>query len=264
MAGFDFFFRNADNLAPYVDACIRAAKSRSRQLGCRWRVQQLEDDVVRCVVDGQSRRLDLLGRALEQDLPTVCEGVRGELAPRQARQIGTGFAELYLKGRDVDHADDEVQVLRKRHESSLYYPLYDFVNAGRGTPALRARLRVTEDIVTDFGLGRYPDEVLLEELHTALEQTLRLLLLGTVQERAHWPALVSTAKAQGFLGWSGVDWTNAVGHPHTDRALLRDLTRRRNVSKHDHFDHADTWLTEHWDCVGYMLERLVRLLPVST
>jgi len=172
-----------------------------------------------------------------------------------------GFAELYLVGRDINHSDD-VQVLRKRPELSIYYPLYEFANATNSTAALRARLRVTEDIVTDFGLGRYPPEVLLEELHTAFEQTFRELLPGA-PDRANWPTLIKAAKAAGFLSWSDDDWTSTVEHPHTDSQLLKDLTKRRNVNKHRRSDPSDLWLAEHWDCVAYLLERLVRQLGIN-
>jgi hypothetical protein len=160
MAGFDFDFRYVDEYLPYVEVCLQASKSRARQLRCRWRVEWLRDRTGRrCVVDGNTRRLDLLGRALEHDLPSVCEGGRADLPSSRARQLGLGFAELYLAGRDF-YRGDSVQTLRPKRELSTYYPLYEFADPNRGSAALRARLRVTEDVTTDFGLGRYPPEVL--------------------------------------------------------------------------------------------------------
>lgn len=258
MAGFDFDFIHTDAQAPYVEACVAAAKSRARQLGCRWRVQRLPGGGLRCVVDGQTRRLDLLGRALEHDLPSVCEGVRAGLSPSLARNTGLGFAALFLEGRDLSR-DEGTQVLRARPALSTYYPLYDFVDGTNGSEALRARLRVTEDVVTDFGLGRYPPQVLLEELHTALEQTLRELL-PSGPKRANWPTLLDGAQHAGFLSWSESDWYRVVQHRHSDSRLLADLTKRRNINKHRRSDPTDPWLGEHWDCVGYLLERLVRNL----
>jgi hypothetical protein len=100
----------------------------------------------------------------------------------------------------------------------------------------------------------------VEELHTALEQTLRELL-PAVQDRARWPELLKMAKKGGLLDAAAQgSWLTMTGHPHTDIELLRSLTKRRNVSKHRTADPSDTWLFEHWDCVAFLLERLVRHL----
>ena len=258
MAGFDFDFRYKDDLNPYVEACLRAAKSRARQLGCRWRVFRLDNGVLRCVVDGQTRLLDLLGRALVHDLPTVCEGVSPGLPPKQARQVGHGFAELFNRGRDSSR-DDEVQVLRRWSAQMTYFPLFDFADVRKWSSALRARLQVTEDVVTDYGLDRYPPVILLEELHTALEHTFRELL-PSVRPRATWPELRSAAAAQGLLPWSRGDWSREVGHSHSDDELLDALARRRNASKHQRANPNESWLSDHWQCVALLLERLVRHL----
>lgn len=212
----------------------------------------------RCIVNGNTRSLYLLGRALEHDLPIVCEGVRAGLPSSRARQLGLGFVELYLVGKDVNRGD-EVQILRLRRELSTYYPLFDFVNPNRGSPTLKARLRVTEDVATDFALGRYPIEVLLEELHTALEQTLRELL-PHVHERARWPDLLRRAEKDGLLTSSQEIWMAAVEHSHTDMELLRSLTTLRNASKHRMAEARDAWLVDHWQCVAFLLEGLVRHL----
>lgn len=220
MAGFDFDFTFSDVQAPYVEACVAVAKNRARKLGCRWRVSPLPKGGLKCVVDGQSRRLDLLGRALEHDLPTVCEGVRAGLPPNVARKTGLGFASLFLVGRDASR-DEGLQVLVARPILTTFYPLYEFVDGTGGSEALRARLRVTEDIVTDFGLGRYAPEVLLEELHTALEQTLREML-PQASERANWPTLLDAARQASLLNWSENDWNRLVNHRHSDQQLLKD------------------------------------------
>jgi hypothetical protein len=258
MAGFSFDFTYADEFLPYVEVCLRAAKSRAHQLNCRWRTVRLPDaGRRRCIVDGNTRRLDLLGRALELDLPSVCEGVLPGLTPRRARQLGLGFAELYLIGRDVDLGEG-VQTLKPRSGTSLYFPLYE-VAPESGSSSLRARLRLTEDVITDFGLDRYPASVVLEELHTALEQLLRELL-PKVPPRAHWPSLLTNALAEGIVTDSSERWEWVTDHPHTDVALLGELTTRRNSAKHRDYDPEDPWLSEHWECVSLLLERLAARL----
>lgn len=255
MAGFDFEFSFNRDHEPYVEACIRVCKGRARALGCRWRVRRLGlQDRRRCTVDGNTRRLDILGRALEHDLPTVCEGVTGRLSPSRARALGLGFADLYLLGRDTT-LGEELLVLRPKSATSLYYPVYSFTDTTRASPRLGARLRITEDVLSDYGLARYESVVVLEELHTALEQTLRELL-PSVDKRSRWPELLGAARDAGLLG--RLTW--AAPHEHLDSELLRDMTRRRNAAKHRDGDPNDDWLHEHWECISLVLERLVSAL----
>lgn len=244
MAGFDFEFSFNPEHAAYVEACMRACKGRAHGLGCRWRVQRIGlQHRRRCSVDGNTRRLDLLGRSLEHDLPTVCEGVTGHLRPSRARALGVGFADLYLLGRDTTRGE-ELLALRPKSAPSLYYPAYSFTDTTRASARLGARLRITEDVLSDYGLGRYESVVVLEELHTALEQTLRELL-PSITRRARWPELLDAAGEAGLLG--GLTW--AAPHEHLDSELLSDMTRRRNAAKHRDGDPNEDWLSEHWECI---------------
>ena len=261
VAEFDFEFSCTDNQQVYVDACLKGAKTRAHTLGCSWRVERLEDRTWRCTIHGQTRRLDLLGRALERDLPIVCEGVLGTLPPRRATALGCGFAELFLLGRDVDRGDGR-QVLRELQMTSLYYPVYEFTAQSEGSERLWARLRVTENIVTDFGLGRVESVVVLEELHTATEQALRRLL-PEAAERTNWPTLVDLAQSAGYLSKDSVRYRLAVGpdHDHTDRELLLGdgMNRRRNAAKHRGGNPHDPWVSAHWECLSLLLECLVNV-----
>ncbi len=255
VAGFDFDFTYAPEYHRYVESCIRAAKTRAHQLGCRWRTARLRNQSGRrCIVDGQTRRLDLLGRALELDMPAVCEGVDGRLAPSRARKLGIGFANLYLVGRDVN-LGERPQVLKPKSDATLYFPLYE-VSSDRASGGLVARLRVTEDVITDYGLGRFPDAVLLEELHTALEQVLREAL-PEAPRGAKWPDLLARAQSRQLIHDAVERWAGTEEHAHNDVGLLRELTRRRNAAKHRAYDPDDPWLAEHWECSCLLLERLV-------
>lgn len=253
MAGFDFGFTFPRGYGPYVEACLRASKSRARRLGCRWRTEWAEGSTVRrCVIDGRPARLDLLGRALELDLPTVCEGVGGSLPPSRARALGTGFANLYMVGRDTE-LGEEVQELRERKATTIYFPMFEAASASQSS-RLSARLRVTEDVLLDFGLGLYPSEVVLEELHTALEQVLRERLgagpgpgFAELRKRALACGLTSNNDQ--------ARWCDLVEHEHTDDDLLEDLRQIRNKAKHDEGESA-AWCAEHWMCLGLLTARL--------
>lgn len=266
MAGFDFDFTYTDLQRPYVDACIRVSKTRARALSCSWRVKDLNERTMRCEVNGQTRRLGLLLRALETDLPIACEGVMGGLPPRRASRLGRGFAELLFIGRDVNLGDD-LQTLREVKELRLYYPVYEFSPGASTPPILQARLRITEDVVTDFGLGRVEPVMLMEELHTAMEQTLRELL-PQVPQNARWPTLVDRAEQAGHLsGNTGRSQLEGVpGHSHTDRDLLlsEGINTRRNRAKHGGGDPDDPWISDHWECLSLLLERLVLSASASS
>ncbi|WP_172411739.1 hypothetical protein [Arthrobacter globiformis] len=272
MAGFDFDFSYSVDQQLYVDACIQAAKRRAHTLKCRWRVQRFPGaGRLRCIVDGQTRSLDLLGRVLEHDIPTICEGVRGGLTPEQARHLGIGFTELFLVGRQAS-VEEGCQVLIAVKQTTLYFPVFDFVEQRKGSPQLRARLRITEDVVTDFALGRYEPAVMLEEFHTALEHTLRELFQDLPRKKANWPGLIEAAEAAGYLysepGYprqSEADQpedSHSEGelHSHSDKLLLAELTQRRNRAKHEGGEPSDQWLFQHWQCVGAILETMVKRL----
>lgn len=217
----------------------------------------------------------MLGRVLEHDLPTICEGVRGGLTPEQARRLGTGFTELFLVGRHAN-VEEGCQVLKAVKQTSLYFPVFDFVEQGKGSPLLQARLRITEDVLTDFGLGRYEPAVVLEEFHTALEHTFRELFPELPRKKANWPGLIEAAEAAGYLytesGYLGQTEPDDAEdshaeekfHFHSDKLLLTELTQRRNRAKHRGADPSDPWISQHWQCVGGVLETMVRKLQPST
>lgn len=253
VAGFDFEFTYTDQQRPYVEACIRAAKARARTLHCTWRTQWVSGTVRRCVIDGQTRRLDLLCQALYADLPSVCEGVTGRLTPKRARALGMGFVELMVRGRDVNLGEG-VQRLREMADTTLYYAYFELTGGARLSEHLTARLRVTEDVIMEYTLGRYPAVVFLEEMHTAFEHVLREAL---GMERGDWPALRKAATKAGLLGTRDDEWPFVTGHNHTDAELLGEFNTRRRDARHSAKAADEQWIGEHGECVCLLLERFI-------
>jgi hypothetical protein len=146
--------------------------------------------------------------------------------------------------------------LREVTDTSLYYPVYEFTNDRIRSENLRARLRITEDVVTDFALGRLERVVVMEELHTALEQSMRELLPDASQW-TKWPKLVELAGKAGHLDLDRLAY--AAGDQHTPENLLLDegINKRRNAAKHRDGDPDDSWITDHWQCLAMLLEHLV-------
>lgn len=98
MTSFDFDFSCAPEQQCLLDACLPAAMFRARKLHLRWRNERQGDFVLRCIIDGNGRRMDLLARVLESDMPLVAEGVLGTgVAPARRRRLGLGFADLYIR-----------------------------------------------------------------------------------------------------------------------------------------------------------------------
>lgn len=260
MAGFDFDFTHAPEWTPFIEACIRASKSRARRLRVSWRVEQLPDQVTRCIVNGQTRRLDLLGISLESDLPSVCEGVNlPGIAPTLARQFGTGFAELFLRGRDVNLGED-VQEYRPHKAATLYYGVYDLAWGGSNVSDLWARLRITESLLADYGLGRLPPVVLLEELHTACELTLKELIDGGEDRKNFWQ-LVAEADNRGYLPSSGQFPNMGLDScDHSGREILIMLKDWRKDARHKNEGDFEAWLARHWECIALLVEQLARRL----
>lgn len=121
VAGFDFDFEYDPDLELLLGVCVQAARSRARTLHVSWRTVSVDASTTRCIVDGRGRRLDLLGHALERDLPLVAEGAHhvGVPLPRR-RRLGLGFADLYLRGYDM--RNDSAMRLRGRGQTTYYFP----------------------------------------------------------------------------------------------------------------------------------------------
>lgn len=255
MAGFDYKFTFCDEERPYVEACLRASRTRAHRLRCRWRNSRTDPNSIVCTVDGQTRRLDLLGAVLTSDLQCVCEGVDGALPPTRAAALGRGFAELFLRGRDLG-TEGEVLKLCEVADTSLYCPVYEFTSDGVASANLRARLRVTEDVVTGFGLERVERVVVMEELHTALEQTMRELLQDA-DRNTKWPALVRMATEAGYLDMDRLFYSTTHTHTTDDLLLETGINRRRNAAKHREGNPNDHWISGHWECLAMLIEHLV-------
>jgi hypothetical protein len=198
------------------------------------------------VVDGNSRRTDLLGYRLERDLPLVAEGcaIDEGLSSAQRARIGRGFVDMMLRGRDVHH--DSCMVLRGVAHTRYYYPPYDFDCPS--SPRLHARLSITEELLVAWNFDEIAPEVLLEELHTACELVLEELI-NQRSKRLSFAELVAAADEAGLLRRSNDD-TPPV-------RLLTDLKDLRKDVRHRAAVGARQWLNAHWEDVAICLEQLV-------
>jgi hypothetical protein len=260
VAGFTYEFSYTDLQRPYVTASERIGKARARTLSCRWRTSHDDNLLVAYhAIDGPTRRLDLLARVLELDLPMICQGVDGELPPARAYALGMGIADLFLVGRDLERGEGR-QVLRPRKATSLYHPVYEIASDAASAPMLGARLRISETVLADYALGRVDDSVALEELHTAAEKVMRVLVPSS--DRLPWPKLRQECLHRGLLPdpdhfADALTDSAAPGlHAHTPEEVLAKLNEERNPAKHNPNSAVSHWLRDHWECVAYLIEKL--------
>lgn len=246
MAGFDFEFTYSAAQEPIVTVCLSAARARARRLGLRWRWRTVSPRRLLVVVDGNSRRLDLLGYRLERDLPLVAEGCdAGSMTRVERQRVGRGLVNMMLRGRHVDQYG--LMFLRDVSETRWSYPPYDY--ECRDFPRLHARLSTTQEVIVGWNFMETAAEVLLEELHTACE----LVLEETVNKRSKrqsFAQLVRTANEAGLLR----RLSNNETPPSELLVALKDL--RKDV-RHRGAEGAEEWLDEHWEEVAILLERLV-------
>lgn len=246
MASFDFDFRFRPDHQPLVEVCITAAKRRARQLRCRWRIERLGPDTLRCSIDGQTRRLDLLGRALERDLPGVCEGIQGtRFDAGHRRRIGLGFTDLYGRGRDI--GSDRVMSLRGVGRTRFHFPYFDDLDGAPLPEELVDRLWITDGVLLDWLSGVAPSAVLLEELHTAWELALERLANNRAR-RLSFAQLVGAAAEQGLL--------SASGEQSDPVTLLTQLKDYRKEARHRNDQRFEPSLSEHAEDVALLLNRM--------
>jgi hypothetical protein len=250
MAGFDFDFTYRERDGQIVLTCIRAAKRRARSLGVELRWRHVGPRHLRVLVDGNSRRTDLLGYRLERDLPLVAEGCSGIVGPSERARLGRGLADLFLRGRHVEN--EGVMALHGVAETRYYYPPYELDCPA--FPELHARLRITEEVIVAWNFREVAPEVILEELHTACE----LLLEEAVNRRSKrlsFAELVAQADAAGVFADPPELDGFSNGTPSVD--LLTQLKDTRKAVRHRGASGALEWLDEHGDEVALLLEHSV-------
>ena len=253
MAGFDFEFTYTDPQESIVRACLAAARFRARTLRISWRWRTVGQRHLYVRVDGNSRRMDLLGYRLERDLPLISEGCgESSIRPQNRRRLGRGFADLVLRGRNTEEEPEGPMPLRAVTDTRYYYPPYEY-ECPR-FPLLHARLAVTVELIVGWNFNEIPAEALLEELHAACELTLEELV-NRRSKRLSFADLVSTADSSKLF-----DRSQSSIRPNI---LLTELKDLRKGVRHRAAAGARPWLEQHWENVAIVLEELVSRLNQS-
>jgi hypothetical protein len=243
VAGFDYEFKFAVDLVDLVASALAAQRRRARHLGLTMNARNAGPGQVIVQINGNSRRMDVLGYRLAQELPLICEGVSSpRLRPSERRRIGLGIADMYLRGRETTRKSDETMTLHGVAETRYYFPVYEFSPRGAGSEALQHRLRLTEELIADWDVRNISPFTVLEELHTASELLLAELV-PLPRGKDFYPDRLEAAHAGRFLS-------------QDDMQLLTLLSKFRNDARHRADGGFTAWLDSNWESVSLILEGL--------
>jgi hypothetical protein len=216
------------------------------------------------VVDGRWWLIDLLIARLARDLPTICEATplphRG---PVKRRGLGRSFAHIAsqyrLGGSDLRPAG-WVPMLMSRTAQAWETTVFGF--AAPNAPDLELRLRVTAQMLVEWEFEEVAPEVMLEELHTAVELCLKRALWGRYRRQGSFAENVDQAEVRGLLLLPRIKinrWSlRALEHDKTVtvKELLLSLKDARKVARHEARDTALAWLHDWVVSAGEVLEVL--------
>jgi hypothetical protein len=218
MAGYGTTVTVASEHDALMRALLRASQRRARAIKLRMSFRRHVHGATTdwdIGIDGNGYRIAAWSQQLERDLPTVAEGFVG-IPTSVARNIAIS---LVARWAEWCVGDDEASMTVStsgRDRVRWIFPVLDFPE--RPHP-LNARLVIADALIGRWIVGDLPEEVAIEELHTALEALLRHIL--EVGPKPKWTTLVAGVKRVGRL--SGQD----------GRSLDRFNRLHRNRLKHE-------------------------------
>lgn len=208
--------------------------------------------------------IDLLIARLARDLPIICEAVDlSHRSPKNRRGLGRSFAHIAAQYRFSEpdfHPDGWVPRLVSRSNPPWETTVFGF--AAPNAPDLETRLDVTAQMLVSWEFNEVAPEVVLEELHTAAELTLKRVLWGRYRHQGSFAETVDLAEERGKLGLPGARVNRrslrAVEHDKqvTVHDLLISLKDARKVARHEARDTSLTWLQDWAVGAGEVLEVL--------
>jgi hypothetical protein len=163
-------------------------------------------------VDGNGYRIAAWSQQLARDLPRVAEGYSGAGAGRAARFVATSFVarwtELCLGD---DQATDRVTD-NGRDAPRWFWPVIDVPDSD---DPMYPRLVLADGLIGQWLVHELPAEVVIEELHTAVEALLRRRL--SAKRGTKWPMLLRTARARGLISSGDVQRLDRFAIAHRNR-----------------------------------------------
>jgi hypothetical protein len=121
------------------------------------------------VVNGNGVRIAASVHQIERELPIVAEGYTGTNSTAVARQVAGSFVARFI---NWFMADDEDEVESNRVGTSRPDPvryLWPVLDIPEQDHRLGPRLWIAEDAIARWMTGDLPEEIVIEEVHTAAE-----------------------------------------------------------------------------------------------
>jgi len=142
-------------------------------------------------VDGNGYMIAAWAQWLERELPIVAEGFVGEGCGRAARNVADSLVARWTGWCVGDEERTRISA-SGRDVPGWLWPILDIPEA---TSPLEPRLRICDELIGRWLVGDLPEEVAIEELHTAAEGLLKSLPgVG-----GGWTKLLATAMANGYI-----------------------------------------------------------------
>lgn len=181
-------------------------------------------------VDGNGYLIAAWSQWLERDLPVVAEGFVGVGAGSVARNVAVSLVARWT-GWCVGEEERTAVSSTGSDRIRWFWPVIDVPDP---PSRLADRLAISDGLVARWLVGDLPEEVAIEELHTAVEGLLKSLV-----GNGKWPQLLARAEAAGTLSStdkSTLDVFNVayrVHLKHQTRALADNERTKANELMHE-------------------------------
>jgi hypothetical protein len=193
MAGYGTTLQAPTKFDPLIRALLRAAQRRARTLNLRMQYRRHEGDGATnwdVTVDGNGYMIAAWSQWLERDLPIVAEGYAGYGAGRPARNIAVSLVARWT-GWSVGGEERTAITATGADHGRWYWPVIDVPDP---PDPLEPRLAISDGLIARWIAKDLPEEVAIEELHTAVEGLLR-----SIVGKGKWPQLLAKAETKGKL-----------------------------------------------------------------
>lgn len=188
MAGYGTTLQCPQELDQLVRLLMRAAQRRARAIGLRTRYRLHAKGAISdwdITVDGNGYFIAAWSQWLDRDLPIVAEGFSGLGSRTLARNVAVSLVARWT-GWCV--GDEDRSDIRATGDDRVrwFWPVIDVPEL---PSPLAPRLVIADNAIARWIVGELPEELAIEEVHTAVEGLLRSLV-----GKGKWPVVLGKAE----------------------------------------------------------------------
>ncbi len=193
MAGYGTTLQCPQEFDQLVRALMLAAQRRARAIGLRMTYRRHVNGATTdwdIAVDGNGYLIAAWSQWLARELPTVAEGYVGLGSRRLARNVAVSLVARWTGWCVGD--EERTDIRATGHDRVRWF--WPVIDVPEPPSPLAARLAIADAAIARWIVGDLPEELAIEEVHTAVEGLLRSLV-GT----GKWPVLLRMAETTGML-----------------------------------------------------------------